>query len=551
MTDTNQRKLLYIEDDAESRAMMADILKLHGFRFLGASRGLEGIRLATKEIPDLILLDINLPDMDGYEVTTLIKSIKSLEKIPIIALSVDTEDKARERILSAGCQGFISKPIDISEFLHSIEEYLGGRKESIAPEDEKKYLTEYNIRLGEKLQNKIEELEKVNLNLISMNDELNLSQSQLTDYNNRLYAMNNIANILRLQNSPGEILEILPEKVIEGFGIDRCLIFEYLTDKERLQPVYAAGISEKNTKKLKFKFDRPLYEKLKEDLKILWIQNKDEISNDHLYKMAQSLNSTSFVLGSLAGFSSRRDATKIFQSIVAHPEYEDDNELSIKTPKKYVIFIDRGKQQKQFAPYEIRVLKAFLQTTSIIHENMLLYHKMMKLYRIKEQEAVTDALTNVFNYRFFQTEIEREIVRSERHGKSFSVAMIDIDNFKKYNDTHGHLIGDDALRLIAQTIIKNIRKSDILARYGGDEFVMILPELDKNQSKALAEKLCAVIRDTKVPKKRTAKKVNLTVSLGIATFPDDGDTEDELLKKADEALYKAKDLGRDIVCISA
>ncbi len=551
MTDKNQRKLLYIEDDAESREMMADILKLHGFKFLGASRGLEGIRLATKEKPDLILLDINLPDMDGYEVTTLIKSIKSLEKIPIIALSVDTEDKARERILSAGCQGFISKPIDISEFLQSITEYLGGRKESIAPQDEKKYLTEYNIRLGEKLQNKIEELEKVNLNLISMNDELNLSQSQLTDYNNRLYAMNNIANILRLQNSPGEILEILPEKMIEGFGIDRCLIFEYFQEKERLQPVYAAGISEKNTKKLKFKFDRRLYEKLKEDLKILWIQNKEEISHDHLYKMAQSLNSTSFVISSLASFSSRRDATKIFQSIAAHPENEDDNELSIKTPKKYIIFIDRGKQQKQFASYEIRVLKTFLQTTSILHENMLLYHKMMKLYRIKEQEAVTDGLTNVFNYRFFQTEIEREIVRSERHGKSFSVAMIDIDNFKKYNDTQGHLIGDDALRLIAQTIIKNIRKSDILARYGGDEFVMILPELDKNQSKALAEKLCAVIRDTKVPKKRTAIKVNLTVSLGISTFPDDGKTEDELLKKADEALYKAKDLGRDIVCISA
>ena len=551
MTNTNQRKLLYIEDDAESREMMADILNQHGFKFLGASRGLEGIRVATREKPDLILLDISLPDMDGYEVTTLIKSIKSLENIPIIALSVDTEDKARERILSAGCEGFISKPIDISEFLQSIEEYLGGRKESVAPEDEKKYLTEYNIRLGEKLQNKIEELEKVNLNLISMNDELNLSQCQLTDYNNRLYAMNNIANILRLQNSPSEILEILPEKMIEGFGIDRCLIFEYLKDNERLQPVYAAGISEKHIKKLKFKFDRPLYEKLKEDLKILWIQNKDEISNDHLYKMAQSLNSTSFAIGALAGFSSRRDATKIFQSIVAHPEYEDDNELSIKTPKKYIIFIDRGIQQKQFASYEIRVLKAFLQTTSIIHENMLLYHKMMKLYRIKEQEAITDGLTNVFNYRFFQTQIERELVRSDRHGKSFSVAMIDIDNFKQYNDTHGHLIGDEALRIIAQTIIKNIRKSDILARYGGDEFVMILPELDKNQSKALAEKLCAVIRETKVPKKKTAMKVKLTVSLGISTFPDDGNTEEALLKKADEALYRAKDLGRDIVCISA
>lgn len=129
--------------------------------------------------------------------------------------------------------------------------------------------------------------------------------------------------------------------------------------------------------------------------------------------------------------------------------------------------------------------------------------------------------------------------------------MIDLDNFKQYNDTQGHLRGDEALRMIAQTIVKNIRKSDTLARYGGDEFVMILPELDKTQAKALAEKLCDVIKVTSVPKKRTSRRVNLTVSLGISTFPTDGHNEEELLRKADEALYRAKDLGRNAVCISA
>jgi diguanylate cyclase (GGDEF)-like protein len=216
-----------------------------------------------------------------------------------------------------------------------------------------------------------------------------------------------------------------------------------------------------------------------------------------------------------------------------------------------VIFIDRGISQKPFHTYEIRVLKTFLQTASIIYENMQLYHKMMKLYRIKEREAITDALTNVYNYRFFQSQIEREIVRSDRHENSFSVAMVDLDNFKQYNDTQGHLLGDEALRIIAQTIIKNIRKSDTLARYGGDEFVMILPELDKEQAKALAEKLCDVIKKTKVPKKKPGRQINLTVSLGISTFPLDGRSEEQLLRKADEALYRAKNQGRNAVCISA
>ena len=109
----SQRKLLYIEDDADSREMISDVLHLHGFKFLGASRGLEGIRIATQELPDLILLDINLPEMDGYEVTTLLRSVKSLENTPIIAISVETDEGSRERILTAGCQGFISKPINI------------------------------------------------------------------------------------------------------------------------------------------------------------------------------------------------------------------------------------------------------------------------------------------------------------------------------------------------------------------------------------------------------------------------------------------------------
>ncbi len=551
MLEKHQRTLLYIEDDPESRQMMADILKHQGFRFLAASRGIEGIRLATQENPDLILLDINLPDIDGFEVTTLLRCIKSLEGIPIIALSVDTEDESRERLLSAGCHGYISKPIIIKDFINSIEEYLSGRKETISPEEEKKYLAEYNIRLGEKLQNKFEELEKANASLRSMNEELNISQNQLTDYNKRLYAMNDVANNLRLQTSPYELLDILPDQILTGFGVDRCLIFEYDEDKEKLSLKHAAGLTTSNLKKYNYRLDQAFYQKLKRDIKVLWVKDKSEINNDHLYKIAQNLNSTSFIIGAMRGFGSSQDATGIFQSIVTRHDNEDDENMTIDNPKKLIIFLDKGKTQTRFEAYEIRVLKAFLQTASIIYENMLLYHKMMKLYKIKEQEAITDGLTNVFNYRFFQTQLDREIVRSDRHGKSFSIAMVDIDNFKQYNDTQGHLNGDEALKMIAKTITKNIRKSDTLARYGGDEFVMILPELDKQQSKALAEKLCVVIGKTKVPRKRVGPRVNLTISLGISTFPDDGRSEDDLLKKADEALYHAKDLGRNAVCISA
>jgi len=160
MTDSNRKKVLYIEDDAESRELMADILHLHGYRFLGASRGLEGIRLATRELPNLILMDMNLPDMQGYEVTTLLKSIDALKTVPVIALTAEIDKGARERTLTAGCDGYIAKPINVTEFVQRIEEYLEGRKDTLDPQEQSKYLTEYNIRLVEKLQNKLEELEK-------------------------------------------------------------------------------------------------------------------------------------------------------------------------------------------------------------------------------------------------------------------------------------------------------------------------------------------------------------------------------------------------------
>ncbi len=551
MTDSNRKKVLYIEDDAESRELMADILHLHGYRFLGASRGLEGIRLATRELPNLILMDMNLPDMQGYEVTTLLKSIDALKTVPVIALTAEIDKGARERTLTAGCDGYIAKPINVTEFVQRIEEYLEGRKDTLDPREQSKYLTEYNIRLVEKLQNKLEELEKVNSSLSMINEELTQSREQLTEYNNRLFYMNNLANLLRMQKSPDDLIRMLPQKIIEGFGIDRCIIFDYDSESEKLTSITHAGIAGLRIEKLKLKLKKEFYYHLKQEMKFLWVKSKEEILDPSLLKVAQHLNSISFVLSCIPGMGSSAESSGIFLAIATHGGLESSENISIEIPKKMIIFLDRGYSQTPFATYEIRILKAFLQSTSIIYENMLLYHKMMKLYRIKEQEAITDPLTGAYNYRFFASQIEREIERSARHKKPFSLAMIDIDNFKQYNDTYGHVSGDKVLKLVAEALVRNTRKSDIVARYGGDEFLIILPEMGKDNARTVAEKLCKIIEKTKFPRHRTKKRVNLTISLGIASFPDDGNNERVLLKKADTALYAAKESGRNTVRISA
>ena len=551
MIDKTQLKILYIEDDLESREVMSDILHFHGYKFYSASRGIEGIEKALKEIPDLILMDINLPDMQGYEVTTILKSNEKIKNIPIIALTGFTGKGAKELTLAAGCDGYISKPINITEFLHQIDEYLKGKKDSVKPEIEKEYLAEYNVRLVEKLQSKIEELGKMNLSLSQINEELSKSKEQLTEYNNRLFYMNNLANLLRLQKTPQDILQLLPFKLIEGFSVDRTIIFEYDENDETLKPLYVAGLASDNLKNIKLSLSREFYKHLRKEHKVLWIKDKSEIIDSSLLNLAQSFNSLSFILASVSGWRSATEDTGIFNAINFSTIKYKLRKKSEQFSKKLLLFIDRGRSQKPFLTYEIRILKAFLQSMSIIYENMLLYHDLYDLYRIREKEAITDPLTELHNYRHFRSESEKEIQRSERYNKPFSLAIIDIDNFKPYNDTHGHLAGDKVLIALAKLLKQNTRMTDTVARYGGDEFILMLPELELGHAKSLAEKLCETMHHSKELKKLDLKSVELSISIGIASYPESGKTIDDLLKKADNALYHAKKSGKNTVSISA
>ncbi|MCK5032905.1 MAG: GGDEF domain-containing protein, partial [Calditrichia bacterium] len=376
-------------------------------------------------------------------------------------------------------------------------------------------------------------------------------KEQLTEYNNRLFYMNNLANLLRLQKSPQDLLQLLPFKLKEGFSVDRSIIFEYDEKSEKLKPLYFAGVASENLKKIKLTLSKEFYKHLRKENKVLWIKNKSEIIDSSLMTLAQNFNSLSFVLASISGWRTGTDDTGIFSSINTSSLKHNLRKKSEQMPKKLLLFVDRGRSQKPFLTYEIRILKAFIQSISIIYENMLLYHDLYDIYQIRKKEAITDPLTSLNNYRYFRTESERELLRSERYKKPFSLAIIDIDNFKPYNDSHGHLAGDKVLIALAKLLKENTRKSDITARYGGDEFIIILPELELNQAKSLAEKLCDKMHQSEDLKKLDLKSVGLSISIGIASFPESGKTIDKLLKKADDALYAAKKSGKNTVSICA
>lgn len=160
--------------------------------------------------------------------------------------------------------------------------------------------------------------------------------------------------------------------------------------------------------------------------------------------------------------------------------------------------------------------------------------------------ATTDGLTELFNHRYFQEQIRRQLEHCKRYNTSFSLIIIDIDFFKKFNDNFGHQSGDAVLRQVAQTLKRNVRATDIVCRYGGEEMSIILPNTAEEEAYSTAQKICERVAQHKF-KLTNGTETNVTISLGVSTFPKDGDTAESMISTADKRLYDAKNNGRNQV----
>ena len=163
-----------------------------------------------------------------------------------------------------------------------------------------------------------------------------------------------------------------------------------------------------------------------------------------------------------------------------------------------------------------------------------------------EQQSIRDGLTGLFNRHFMEIALDRELRRAARHRKPLAIMMMDIDHFKQFNDTYGHDAGDTVLRELGDTLLQAVRNEDILCRYGGEEFVAILPELSLDAAMERAEHLRRVVSEIRV-RNRGESLREVTLSIGVAVYPQHAETLEEIMRAADRALYEAKHLGRNRV----
>ncbi len=258
----------------------------------------------------------------------------------------------------------------------------------------------------------------------------------------------------------------------------------------------------------------------------------------------------------IAGWVAREGKPLLVPDVSLDPRFSDKFDKVSKFKTRSVVCVPlktRGKslgvielvnkvEDESFGEEDLLLLTTLADYTAIAIENALLFDKVQEL-------TITDDLTRVYNSRYMHRFLDYEIERAKRYHYKLSMIFMDLDYFKDINDRYGHICGSKLLVEVARLILANIRTADIVCRYGGDEFVVLLPAAPKDKARIVADKLRRAIKETKFLKEEKID-CTLTASIGVACFPDDAKDKLELIHLADQAMYRVKNTTRDGVEMS-
>jgi two-component system cell cycle response regulator len=444
-------RVLVVDDIEQNRKLLQDKLKNEYFHVITAVDGQDAIDKALAEEPDVILMDVMMPRLNGVEACRQIKMDSRTEHIPIVLVTALNEREDRLRGLGAGADDFLTKPVNDLHLLSRV-----------------RALTKYKM----------------------VADELRKREAS----GKRIGVID--AVVSGRANEPARIL-VVDENERQARRICRYLegLHRPISHSEATQ----LGLSGSMV-----------------DLMIVSLSN-EKLDGLRLCAYFRSLEST-------------RDLPIL---VVAEPDDE----------KKAVRALDLGASDIVIKPIDPEELSARVKTQ--VRKKRYLDALRARLDQSMEL-AVTDQLTGLHNRRYMRAQIESYVKRSNMGGMPVSVLLCDIDHFKKVNDIHGHSAGDDVLREFGRRLSENIRPMDLACRYGGEEFVVIMPETTQGLAHAAAERIRVIMEETSFTIGR-GEQLRVTMSGGIATVIPPEDTVDALMKRADEALYRAKGNGRNLV----
>ncbi len=339
---------------------------------------------------------------------------------------------------------------------------------------------------------------------------------QLREDQARSALINRVSNEIRnALKSSHQIMETLVESLLGHFKLDLCVCSLYNESSESFTDFKIADAARSTKNQDEHNLGEYLFQSYKEELK----------SGETIFLPREQLEKR------IAGLS---DVPPLGNCKAAHvvPLFHAGN-------FKGALCLISPHQESEFSEKDMHMIIDLADRVAVVVAHT-------ELFATIEHRSITDAMTGLYNRRHFEAQLEKEIDRNKRFGHSFSLIIIDLDYLKRINDTLGHHFGDKAIKHIGNVVRKSVRDVDTVGRYGGEEFVVILPETELKSAKIVAERICCAIRERPLEEIGT-----VTASLGVAVFPRDAANKDKLFELADAALFLAKGKGRNQVCTVA
>jgi two-component system cell cycle response regulator len=444
-----------VVDDIEANVKLLEAkLSSEYFDVLSAYNGASALEIAEAELPDVILLDIMMPRMDGFEVCRQLKANRRTADVPVVMVTALSDVANRLRGLEAGADDFLTKPVnDIALF---------ARVRSL-------------VRLKR------------------MMEELRVREEICARFGDRVTPAAHDAG-------PARILIVDDDEFAAARMVETLASFATVS--------HASSCAE-------------AWKMLAADSELI-IASLSILGSDALQLVSRCRASEAFRQLPILLIAEDRDLPRLAKGL------------------------DLFANDYLIRPVDRNELRA--RTATQIRRKRL-QDRLEESYRRSLSLALTDELTGLYNRRYLFAHLDELIERVRQDGISAVVLLFDLDHFKHVNDTHGHAAGDDVLRELAARTVNSVRSVDLVARLGGEEFVVVMPETDLAIAAAVAERLRVAVAREPFTVKGNGKRLPVTISIGVTAAAAKDDNRDSILKRADDALYTAKTRGRNCVIV--
>ena len=469
-------KVLVADDDAALVGTLTWILKEQGCQVVAVPDGRNLLEQLSQERPDLVLLDIMMPKVDGLQLLERIRNEPRWHDLPVLMISSMDPEDGTAKALGLGASDFVAKPFRVKELLARVEAQLKrGRELRSAREDAR-------------------------------------ARGAIADI------LHELTDTLK----PDEIYHILARRVARALNISRCSLV--LAKPGDVFGTVVAAYENPMLRNLRIELSRypEMLKALETDQPVII----GDVGSDPLFVEVRAM-------------WAKNGIPVPTQSVVALPFRMREEQCGVLYLRTVHGEAPLGRDDAQFAD---TVIKAAVAAIEKAHD----FESVVSDKERLEWLAATDALTGCLNRRALLEAVEREVDRARRYNLVLALLMVDLDHFKRINDTLGHLVGDTVLRQLGELLRRDARSVDAVARYGGEEFVILLPETAAHGAMIFADRMRQRIAN--FPFGDPARPVRITVSVGVACFPDPAvESPESFIALADAALYRAKADGRNVV----